>query len=108
MYYYAALSLKNFASRGLHFALGQRSYFNRYDVASGSDVSNAIAEKKAKQRDLESERDLVKDRMFGRHFSLLNEARKKRQTLSSLVGTPGYVIRAKFVTILLRYLFGLS
>ena len=33
----------------LHFALGQRSDFNGYDVASGSEVLNVMAEKKEKR-----------------------------------------------------------
>ena len=40
-------------------------------------------------------------------FLTFHKARKKKQTLSCLVGTTGYVIRAKFVTSLSRHLFGL-
>ena len=61
------------------------------------------------QRELERERDSVKDIMFSlsdiSYCKLFNKSCKKKQTLSHLVGTTGYVIiRAKFVTSLSRYL----
>ena len=59
-----------------------------------------------KQRELESDWDSVKDKTFSMsdisHFSTKHAIRKK--TLSRLVGTTGYVIRAKFVTSLSRHL----
>ena len=59
-----------------------------------------------KQKELESKRDSVKDRMFSLS-DISQKACKKKQTLSRLVGTTDYVIRAKFVTSLSRHLFGL-
>ena len=42
-------NFENGTSRCLCFALGKWPDFNRYDVASGSEVSNVMAEKKEKR-----------------------------------------------------------
>ena len=46
----------------LHFAIGQRSEFNGYDVAVG--LRFQMSWWRRKQREIESDRDSVKDRKF--------------------------------------------